>query len=225
MPHATIDTRRQRRARRGERGVAMFVVMMLLMMVSAAGVFVTRSSSMEIRSSGYVRQSAQTHYVAETGASSVMTRLRTACAAYFNSNMRVQALTPNALPGCPMILTSRGQITPPCYTFYLPDFDVITTPQTLFTNATGTGTSRSAGSFGGGGLGPRFQVRVTELGADTSPQRGADVSDPSLTVLPVRLLVESEGTTELDATLYGTDTTNAARGTETLRAITVIPCN
>jgi hypothetical protein len=223
MAHATIDTRRRRRARRGERGVAMFVVMMLLMMVSAAGVFVTRSSSMEIRSSGYVRQSAQTHYVAEAGASSVMTRLRTTCGAYFNSNMRVQALT--SLPGCPQITTSRGAITPPCYTFYLTDFDVITSPQTLFTGASGTGTSRTAGSFGAGGLAPRFQVRVTELGADTSPQRGTDVSDPSLTVLPVRLLVESEGTTELDATLYGSDTTNAARGTETLRAITVIPCN
>lgn len=215
--------RRRRHARRGERGVAMFVVMMLLMMVSAAGVFVTRSSSLEIRSSGYVRQSAQTHYVAEAGASSVMSRLRTACAAYFSSNMRVQAMT--SLPGCPTVTTSRGPITPPCYTFYLSDFDVITTPQTLFIAASGTELSRTAGSFGQGGLSPRFQVRVTELGADTSPQRGSDVSDPSLVVLPVRLLVESEGTTELDSTLYGSDTTNVARGTETLRAITVIPCN
>lgn len=222
MTHTTTRMK-QRRARRAQRGVAMFVVMMLLMMVSAAGVFVTRSSSLEIRSSGYVRQSAQTHYVAEAGASSVMTRLRTACAAYFSSNMRVQALT--GLPGCPTITTSRGPITPPCYTFYLTDFDVITAPQTLFTGATGTGTSRTAGSFGQGGLAPRFQVRVTELGADTSPQRGTDVSDPSLVVLPVRLLVESEGTTELDSSLYGSDTTNVARGTETLRAITVIPCN
>ncbi|MEI7550155.1 MAG: hypothetical protein WCJ91_06725, partial [Actinomycetes bacterium] len=98
-------------------------------------------------------------------------------------------------------------------------------PQTLFIAASGTGTSRTAGSFGQGGLSPRFQVRVTELGADTSPQRGSDVSDPSLAVLPVRLLVESEGTTELDSALYGSDTTNVARGTETLRAITVIPCN
>lgn len=222
MPHRT-KSRRQWRTRRGERGVAMFVVMMLLMMVSAAGVFVTRSSSLEIRSSGYVRQSAQTHYVAEAGASSVMTRLRTACGAYFSSDMRVQALT--GLPGCPTIATSRGPITPPCYTFYLTDFDSITSPQTLFSAASGTGAGRTAGSFGQGGLAPRFQVRVTELGADTSPQRGTDVSDPSLVVLPVRLLVESEGTTELDSTLYGTDPTNVARGTETLRAITVIPCN
>ena len=219
----STNSRKPRAARRGERGVAMFVVMMLLMMVSAAGVFVTRSSSLEIRSSGYVRQSAQTHYVAEAGASAVMTRLRSACAAYFSSNMRVQALT--GLPGCPMITTSRGPITPPCYTFYLTDFDVLTSPQTLFSGASGAGATRTAGSFGQGGLSPRFMVRVTELGADTSPQRGTDVSDPTLAVLPVRLLVESEGTTELDSTLYGSDTTNVARGTETLRAITVIPCN
>lgn len=218
-------SRRRRRRARGRRGVAMFVVMMLLMMVSAAGVFVTRSSSLEIRSSGYVRQSAQTHYVAEAGASAVMTRLRTACAAYFSSNLRVRAMSPMGLPGCPTIVTSRGPVTPPCYTFYMPDFDVITTPHTLFNTATGTGTARTAGSFGAGGMTPRFQVRVTELGADTSPQRGTDVSDPSLLALPVRLLVESEGITELDSNLYGTDTTNIARGTESLRAITVIPCN
>lgn len=219
-----VATRRRRRTVRGQRGVAMFVVMMLLMMVSAAGVFVTRSSSLEIRSSGYVRQSAQTHYVAEAGASAVMTRLRSACAAYFSSNLRVRAMS-STLPGCPAITTSRGPITPPCYTFYLDDFAVITTPQLMFPGATGTGTARTAGSFGAGGMTPRFQVRVTELGADTSPQRGTDVSDPSLLALPVRLLVESEGMTELDSALYGTDTTNIARGTESLRAITVIPCN
>lgn len=224
MTHEATRVRRRVR-RRQRRGVAMFVVMMLLMMVSAAGVFVTRSSSLEIRSSGYVRQAAQTHYVAEAGASAVMTRLRTACAAYFSSNMRVQALSSAGIPGCPTITTSRGPITPPCYTFYLNDFDPITTPQKIFSDALGTGTMRTAGSFGAGGLMPRFQVRVTELGADTSPQRGTDVSDPSLVVLPVRLLVESEGMTQLDSTLYGADSTNIARGTESLRAITVIPCN
>ena len=215
---------RTRRARRGERGVAMFVVLMLLLTVSAAGVFVTRSSSLEIRSSGYVRQAAQTHGVAESGSSAGIARLRTSCQAYISSNLRVQAAA-NALPSCAQVLSSRGPVTPPCYTFVAPEFDVITSPQKLFADASGTGTSRVAGSFGLGGIAPKFQVVVTELSVDTSPRAGSDVGDPSLSVLPSRLLVESVGQTELDSMLYGGDTTNVARGNETLRAITVIPCN
>ena len=118
MTH-TMTRKMQRRARRNQRGVAMFVVMMLLMMVSAGGVFVTRSSSLEIRSSGYVRQSAQTHYVAEAGASSVMTRLRSTCAAYFSSNLRARALAGGLASECSTIITTRGPVTAPCYTFYL----------------------------------------------------------------------------------------------------------
>jgi type II secretory pathway component PulK len=61
--------------RRDERGVAMFVVMMLVVMVSAAGVFVARSSALEIRSSGFVRMAGQTHYVTESGAVAVVVDL------------------------------------------------------------------------------------------------------------------------------------------------------
>lgn len=217
--------RRPRRPsrRRSERGVAMFVVMMLVMMVSAAGVFVAKSSSLEIRSSGYVRQAAQTHYISESGASAVVARMRTNCGAYFNTFLRTRAMA--IAPECPRITTSRGDITPPCYAFLLNEFNVITSPQQLFRPATGSGSSRLDGSFGAGGLTPNFRVMVTELGADTAPRRGTDLSSPALTSMPMRYLVESTGSSELETATYGADATNDARGTEQLRAVTVIQCN
>lgn len=213
----------RRRPRRSEHGVAMFIVMMLLLMVSAAGVFVAKSSSLEVRSSGFVRQAAQTHYISETGASAVVARLRTSCRAYFNTFLRTRAMA--VAPECPRISTSRGDITPPCYAFLMTEFNVITSPNPLFRPPTGSGTSRVPGSLGAGGLTPNFRVMVTELGAETAPRRGTDLSSPSLSSMPMRYLVESTGSSELDTAAYGADTPNDARGTEQLRAVTVIQCN
>lgn len=47
--------------------MAMMLVMMLIVMVSAAGVFAAKSASLDVRSAGYVRQAAQTEYASETG--------------------------------------------------------------------------------------------------------------------------------------------------------------
>ncbi|MEZ4392022.1 MAG: hypothetical protein R3A48_13070 [Polyangiales bacterium] len=160
-------------SRRGERGVAMFIVMMLVVMVSAAGVFVARSSALEIRSSGFVRMAGQTHYVTESGAVAVLAQLRRSCQSYFTPQLRQRALL-GQIPQeeCRPVLTSRGNITQACYNFAITDFDAITSPNTVFRAATGAGTSRTEGSFGTTFIRPTFTVRVTELGADVTPQRG-----------------------------------------------------
>lgn len=212
--------------RRGERGVAMFVVMMLVVMVSAAGVFVARSSALEIRSSGFVRMAGQTHYVAESGAVSVLAQLRRSCQSYFTPQLRQRALL-GLIPQdeCRPVLTSRGNVTQPCYNFALTDFDAITSPNAVFRAATGAGTSRTEGSFGTSFIRPTFAVRVTELGADVAPQRGMDVSSHELAAMPTRFRIEANGLTSMDPTTFGADSTNVARSAESLRAITVIQCN
>lgn len=205
----------------------MFVVMMLVVMVSAAGVFVARSSALEIRSSGFVRMAGQTHYVTESGAVAVLAQMRRACQSYFTPQLRQRALL-GVIPQeqCPLVVTSRGNITPPCYNFGINDFDAITAPNTLFRQATGAGTSRTEGSFGTSFIRPLFAVRVTDLGAEVAPQRGMDVSSHEIVRMPNRFRIESFGRTEMDPTVFGTDQiTNAARSTEALRAITVIQCN
>lgn len=213
--------------RRGERGVAMFVVMMLVVMVSAAGVFVARSSALEIRSSGFVRMAGQSHYVTESGAVAVVAQMRRACQSYFTQQLRQRALL-GLIPQeqCPPVLTSRGNITQPCYNFALTDFDAITAPNTVFRAANGAGMSRTEGSFGTGFVQPMFTVRVTELGAEVMPQRGMDVSAHQLSSMPTRFRIEAFGRTSMDPTVFGSDQlANAARSTEALRAVTVIQCN
>lgn len=204
----------------------MFVVMAMVVMVTAAGVFVSRSSSLEIRSAGFIRQATQTHYINEGGAQAALVRMRTNCPAYFNSWMRMRAMQ-NLVPAleCPPVLTSRGNVTPPCYNFLLNDLDLAVAPNRVFAQPTGMGTSRTEGSFGISSLVPHVQVRVTEVGADTSPQRGMDMSDPSLQAMPMRYLFESTGTSQLDTAGYGADTPNSARGSEQLRAVAVMRCN
>ncbi|MEZ5323433.1 MAG: hypothetical protein R2698_15415, partial [Microthrixaceae bacterium] len=91
--------------------------------------------------------------------------------------------------------------------------------------ATGAGTSRTEGSFGTTFIRPTFTVRVTELGADVTPQRGMDVSSHELGAMPTRFRIEANGLTSMDPTTFGADSTNVARSTESLRAITVIQCN
>ena len=204
----------------------MFIVMMLVVMVSAAGVFVARSSALEIRSSGFVRMAGQTHHVTESGAVAVLAQMRRACQSYFTPQLRQRAML-GLIPQeqCPPVLTSRGNVTQPCYNFALTDFDAITAPNTVFRAATGVGSSRTEGSFGTTFIQPLFTVRVTELGADVAPQRGMDVSGHQLTGMPSRFRIEALGRTSMDPTTFGADSTNVARSSEALRAITVIQCN
>lgn len=223
--------RGRRTRRRGQRGVAMFVVMMLIVMVSAAGVFVTRSSSLEIRSAGFVRQAGQTHYVAESGATSVIARLRLSCQSYVNDYLRRSALDSDTwTTGCPEVRVSASEVyRKPCYRFASSDPSILGTGGTIFDAAGGTGTAREPGSFGAGYLAPTFMATVTELYGDTSAAPGSDVggSTFSETLRQSRLMVDVTGTSELDRSLaaYSVDSNNVARGAESLRAISVILCS
>jgi hypothetical protein len=60
--------RRFRAARRAESaGGVVFIVSMTISVLAAVGMYALRAASMEVRTSGFERQSAQTHYLAEYG--------------------------------------------------------------------------------------------------------------------------------------------------------------
>jgi hypothetical protein len=209
----------------------MFVVMMLIVMVSAAGVFVTRSSSLEIRSAGFVRQASQTHYIAESGATAVLARLRISCQSYVNDFLRRSALNGDAwTAGCPEVRVSASEVfRKPCYRFTSSDPSILGSGATIFEAASGVGVARVPGSFGAGYLTPVFSATVTELYGETTPAPGSDVggSTFSETLRQSRLLIDVTGTSELDRSLaaYAMDSTHAARGAEAMRAISVIQCS
>ncbi len=222
-------SRRSRRCgARRERGLAMFIVLMIIVMVSAAGVFVARSSSLEILSAGFVRQAGQAHNIAEAGTSTVLSRMRMACVTYFTPYLRQQAIT-GAIPvtQCPPVLTSRGPVTPACYVFLMSDFNTLFgVALPVFVSPAGAGPTRTEGSFGMGQLTPDFRVAVTEISADVTPQAGSDLGNPSLAILPVRFEISASGyadTMPLATAAVATDLN--VRGTEAIRAITAVPCS
>lgn len=59
--------KRRTRRRRTERGAVLFIVSMTLAVLAMLGGYALVASSNEIRSAGYARQSAQTHYLADFG--------------------------------------------------------------------------------------------------------------------------------------------------------------
>ena len=70
VKHATqrmTVTLRRGRARHGRRGMTVFVVMLVILMLTGVGIFAARSSQLGVSNSGRYRAMVQTHFVAEAG--------------------------------------------------------------------------------------------------------------------------------------------------------------
>lgn len=67
----TVRSKQGRRAQR-EEGAAMLAVMMVLMVATTVAAMTVHAISLEVRSAGYYRQQAQTHYVAESAIQGVL---------------------------------------------------------------------------------------------------------------------------------------------------------
>lgn len=76
-PRPSDPTRVRRRARKRERGATMFVVMMVLMILSALGTFAVSNAHFEVQSAGYDRQRNAALELSGFGAFSVAQELAT----------------------------------------------------------------------------------------------------------------------------------------------------
>ncbi len=167
-------------------------VAMLIVMVSAAGVFAAQSSALEVRTSGFVRQASQTQYVSESGVVAALDRVRTDCRAY------QQVIDRQVLMTAP---DPRYAEQPRTYRFYIDDFITLTLPGTngLFARPTpGGGGARIEGSFGPGNLIAGFVTAARLAARSTQPLPGYDVGGGRNYSPPI-LSVEfsSEGITRL----------------------------
>lgn len=68
---------RARRLRRLQRGLTVYVVVLVIAMLSAVGVFAAKSASLALAQGGYVRQATQTHYIAEYSIDATLAALST----------------------------------------------------------------------------------------------------------------------------------------------------
>jgi hypothetical protein len=60
-----ISHRSRSSSRRRQRGAAVFVVLLVITLLTALGLFAVRSSSLTMRAAGYNRQLVQTHYITD----------------------------------------------------------------------------------------------------------------------------------------------------------------
>lgn len=201
--------------------MALLLVLILIIMVSAAGVFAAQSGALEIRSSGFTRQAAQTHYVAETGAIAAMTAISYQCGMYSTEMERQAGLT----------MTPAGLREPvPTYSFGLLDFNPTTSggasrvapfAGSIYQARSGAGPFL-AGSFGPGLMEADFTTRVSRLYVATTPQFGwAQSGGPNWQPPVYVFLFEAQGYTRLTG---ANDYSGNSRGSEAARVIAQVPC-
>ncbi len=102
--------------RANERGAAIFVVVMVLTMLTAIGVFAMRAASLATTTSGYDRQNTQNHYVGEYGLLCAVTELSTTRRSAYVDKMSKAVETCSATKNVPNPGTGV-----PCYHLYAHD--------------------------------------------------------------------------------------------------------
>lgn len=215
--HSTTQrttSRRNRAQRRGREGMAMLLVMVLIVMVSAAGVFATKSASLDVRSAGFMRQASQTQYVSEMGLMLPMSEMRRFCSAYLGLMLQQQRAGGAVDPW----LEERRME----WRFGLDDMQRPPAgggaAPIVFRQPTGAGAGRVPGSFGMGLADAAFDTRVIVLGRVPGTMYGFPV-DGRMNM--VAFSFESQGRMMVRGV---NDPARTGTGTTPSRAVSVIPC-
>jgi hypothetical protein len=171
----TVHTRAHARRRAGERGAAVFVVVMVLTMLTAIGVFAIRASAMANAASGFDRQNTQNHYVGEYGLLTAVAELSTTRRSAYYNKMASGAETCAATKGVPNLGNGVA-----CYHLYANDVAKIVsgnfTGRPLFEAPSGSGGALVPGSLGPVALDGDFVVEMTDPGPVGLPVAGTPVS-------------------------------------------------
>jgi len=70
-----LRTKARQRRRRSQRGAVVFIVAMTIAVLASLGLYALQSASTEVKTSGYGRQNAQSHYLSEYGVSAGSTAM------------------------------------------------------------------------------------------------------------------------------------------------------
>jgi hypothetical protein len=198
--------------------MALLLVLVLIVMVTAAGIFAAQSTAFEIRSSGFFRQAAQTHYITESGVVASLDEMKTYCSAYLTvMRQRQSAAT----------MTPPGLAEPPlAYPFYLDDFNSRVLPGSIFAMSTLAGGARTEGSLGPTALHPNFRTEATVLAEQSTPQFGFGVGGGRDFYVPkLAIQFESAGETILEGTTNrAANVGGNVQAQEQLRMLATVPC-
>lgn len=157
--------------RANERGAAMFIVVMVVTVLAAVGVFAVRAASVSQLASGYVRQSTQNQHISEYGLLAVVTEMNTLRKDLYRNQMISQPVICNA---------TQGAANEACYKFHAPDIQVNVGTGPLFEAA----STANDGAIVPGSLGPLptmplFSVEMFDPGPAARATPGSDVGGTS----------------------------------------------
>jgi len=157
-----------------QRGAAIFIVVMVLTLLTAIGVFAIRAATLGTATAGYDRQNTQNHYVGEYGMLTVVSELSTTRRSAYVTQMGIAHdkcwATKDLTDPSPGIFV-------PCYRLYAHEIqNLLPTGRQLFdpSNADG-GTLVTPGSLGPAALDGDFVVEMTDPGPVGAPVAGTDV--------------------------------------------------
>jgi hypothetical protein len=151
------------RQRRQERGAAVFIVVMVITLLTAVGIFAARATSLSDVAAGFEREAAQTSYVTQLAGNTVAAEMGSPGMA----TVYVQRMRSN-----PELCQSNGAIVgAPCYRLFKSDLDARTTaaggePLLDATSLSSAGTLQSD-----------FLVEMTSPGPAAAPIAGTDLSN------------------------------------------------
>jgi hypothetical protein len=206
----------RRRAREG--GAVIFIVAMTLAVLASLGLYALQSASTEVKTSGYIRQSAQSHYLSEYGMLSGVNAMSGTTGELYLSMMRTPTQTDLScvsLEGVDM--ANASNLTKACRRMGASEM----------ASAWGTGVTPVAATTPtvAGGLGPYpltgdFYVEVTDpsmgsamWGIDT--RMGLCFQSFSLLAVgitePDQAMLLSQGITLTPTALYGSEGTEMSR--------------
>jgi hypothetical protein len=166
------------RRRRGQRGATIFVVTMVMVLLTAMGIFAARAAALTQQASGFERLSEQTHYVMEEGMYLATAEIARGTDAYLQPVSGNASLDPTcfgniglaAADGAP----AAGSNTYKCAKFTFAQLSSATNtaqkaqgfpevPPLTAASSTDIGTA-DPGSLGHALVSPRFYVEMTDIG-------------------------------------------------------------
>lgn len=154
------------RSRASERGAAVFVVVMVIAILTAIGVFAARTAGLNQRSAGYDRQATQTGYVADYATLATLDEMNWGPAGakpYYDLMVRgTEACSSN------QYVDAGSEAGLPCYKVFKSEI------QNRLTQA---GENAQLFDYDGGSLGPGPAVTTGQLG-NAQPDWVVELTDP-----------------------------------------------
>ena len=210
--------KRNARRRRLEGGAVIFIVAMTLAVLASLGLYALQSASTEVKTSGYIRQNAQSHYLSEYGMLAGVNAMSGTTGQLYLSMMRTQTQMDSSCTSLQGVdMTNASNLSKACYRMGAAQIGT----------AWGTGvtpvvaaTPSIAGSLGPYALTGDFYVEVTDpsmgsamWGIDT--RMGLCFQSFSLLAVgitePDQQMLLSQGITLTPTALYGAEGTEMSR--------------